>query len=113
MRQARLGDMVRGWFVGAFTPAAHTSDACEVAVRHYRAGDREPAHFHKLATEITLVLSGQVRMAGQEWGEGDIVVLEPGEVTDFEALTDAVNIIVKTPAAAGDKFLADVSPNDQ
>jgi quercetin dioxygenase-like cupin family protein len=106
MRHARLADMVKGWFVGGFQPTALATDACEVAVKHYRAGEREAAHFHKLATEVTLVLSGRVRMAGREWGEGDIVVLAPGEVTDFEALTDAVNVVIKTPGALNDKYPA-------
>jgi quercetin dioxygenase-like cupin family protein len=106
MKHARLEDMVKGWFVGGFQPTALATQACEVAVKRYRAGDREAAHFHKVATEVTLVLSGRVRMAGREWGEGDIVVLAPGEVTDFEALTDAVNVVVKTPGALDDKYPA-------
>lgn len=108
MRSAKLNDMVRGWFVGAFTPTALATEACEVAVRAYRAGDREAAHYHRVAVEVTLVISGRVRMAGRDWGEGDIVVLEPGEATDFEALTDAVNVVVKVPGARDDKYL--VSP---
>lgn len=107
MKHFKLDDMVKGWFVGAFKPAAHSTDTCEVAVKSYKAGEKEVSHYHKVATEITLVLSGRVRMAGQEWGEGDIVVLEPGDVTDFEALTDAVNVVVKTPGAIGDKFLTE------
>lgn len=105
MRSARLDDMTKGWFVGAFAPTAHATDACEVAVKRYRAGDHEAAHLHKVATEITLVLEGRVRMAGREWGPGDIVVLDPGEATDFLALTDSLNVVVKTPGALNDKYL--------
>lgn len=106
MKHARLDDMTKGWFVGAFSPTAHSTNDCEVAVKSYKAGEREAAHYHKVATEITLILSGRVRMAGREWEAGDIVVLEPGDVTDFEALTDAVNVVVKTPGALNDKYLA-------
>lgn len=105
MKHAKLSEMVKGWFVGGFNPAAHSTDACEVAVKQYKAGDKEETHYHKVATEITLVLSGRVRMAGREWGAGDIVVLEPGEATDFEALSDAINVVVKTPGALDDKFM--------
>jgi quercetin dioxygenase-like cupin family protein len=105
MNNFKLNDMVKGWFVGAFTPTAHTTDTCEVAVKSYKAGEKEASHYHKVATEITLILSGRVRMSGQEWGEGDIIVLEPGEASDFEAITDSVNVVVKTPGALGDKFL--------
>jgi quercetin dioxygenase-like cupin family protein len=105
MKHARLEDMVNGWFVGGFTPTAYETQECEVAVKHYKAGDREASHYHKIATEITLVLSGSVRMNGKIWQRGDILVLNPGEATDFEALTDSVNVVVKTPGALDDKFL--------
>jgi quercetin dioxygenase-like cupin family protein len=105
MNHHRLDTMIKGWFVGAFSPTALATDACEVAVKHYSAGDKEQAHYHKVATETTLVLSGSVRMAGREWHAGDIIVLAPGEVTDFEALTDAVNVVVKVPGAKDDKYL--------
>ena len=105
MKQDRLDQMVKGWFIGAFQPTAFSTDACEVAVKYYKAGDCEDAHYHKVATEITLILSGSVRMSGKDWHAGDIIVLEPGEVTDFLALTDAVNVVVKTPGASDDKYI--------
>jgi hypothetical protein len=110
MKTAKLHDMVNGWFVGAFTPTALHSHACEVAVKHYAAGDREAAHFHKVATELTLILQGTVQMCGKQFSAGDIVVLEPGEITAFEALTDAVNVVVKLPGALNDKFLLEPPP---
>ena len=106
MKHAKLNEMVKGWFVGSFTPTAFSTDGCEVAVKYYKAGETEDRHFHKIATEITLVLSGRVRMAGKEWDEGDIVILEPGEATDFEALSDTVNVVVKVPGAQNDKYLS-------
>ena len=104
MRTAKLADMTKGWFVGDFEPAALRSAACEVAVKHYRAGDREELHHHRIAAELTVIVSGEVRMCGRRFGPGDIVVLEPGEATDFEALSDAVNVVVKLPSVSGDKY---------
>lgn len=105
MKHFRLENMVKGWFVGKFAPSALQTDACEVAVKHYKAGDHEGEHHHKIATELTLILSGRVRMLGREWGEGDIIVIEPNTATDFYALTDAVNIVVKLPGALNDKYV--------
>jgi quercetin dioxygenase-like cupin family protein len=99
--------MVKGWFVGGFTPSVYQTGGVEVAVKHYKAGECEGKHFHKVATEITVVILGSVRMAGRVWHAGDIVVLEPGEETDFEALTDCVSAVVKIPGAENDKFLVD------
>lgn len=104
MKISKLENMVRGWFVGEFTPSAFQTSACEVGVKSYRAGDYEAGHFHKIATEITLILSGRASMCGQEWGEGDIIVIQPGEVTDFRALTDVTNVVVKVPGALNDKY---------
>lgn len=105
MKHATLSAMINGWFVGSFSPTAYQTDACEVAVKNYKAGDKEEAHFHRIATEVTLILFGQVRMCEKNWGPGDIIVLQPGEITAFEALTDAINVVVKTPGVLNDKYV--------
>jgi quercetin dioxygenase-like cupin family protein len=46
-------------------------------------------------------------MLDQTWQSGDIVVIEPGEVSSFTALTDATLVVVKVPGAKDDKYLAD------
>jgi quercetin dioxygenase-like cupin family protein len=107
MKKAQLDDMFKGWFVGDFNPTAFSTDKCEVAVKSYKEGDSDAAHYHKLAHEITLVLNGTVSMLDQTWQSGDIVVIEPGEVSSFTALTDATLVVVKVPGAKDDKYLAD------
>lgn len=108
MKRHSLADMTRGWFVGDFDPVAQRSSDVEIALKHYRAGDTEARHVHRVATETTLVVSGAVRMAGHELVAGDILTLEPGEPCDFLALTAATVVAVKTPAVAGDKYLVEV-----
>ncbi len=105
MNTAKLSDMVKGWFVGGFEPTAFSTEACEVGVKYYKAGDSEAAHYHKIATEITVLLSGSVSMRDQTWSAGDIIVLAPGDVTSFEALTDACTVVVKIPGALNDKYV--------
>lgn len=105
MKLANLQDMVKGWFVGNFDPSLWKTNDVEVGLKRYRAGDREDAHYHKIATEFTLVVSGRVRMNGTEYGPDDIVVIEPGDVTDFEVLEDAATVVVKIPGANNDKYL--------
>lgn len=104
MTAFRLDEMTKGWFVGDFAPSAFRTGAAEVAVKAYKAGDREDRHHHKVATELTLVVAGEVRMNGAAYRAGDIVRVEPGESTDFEAVTDATTVVVKVPCAAGDKY---------
>lgn len=107
MKTACLSDMIKGWFVGNFEPTLYRTCDVEVAVKTYRAGDAEEAHYHKIATELTVIISGRVRMNGVEYSEGDIIVMEPGETTDFAAMTDAVNVVVKLPGANNDKYIAE------
>jgi len=109
MKSSRIENMIGGWFVGPFLPTVLSTDSCEVAVKRYTAGSHEALHHHRIATEVTLILSGEVRMAGRTWSAGDIIVLEPGEATEFEAVTDAVNVVVKTPGVLNDKYLGERS----
>lgn len=105
MKVARLDDMTKGWFVGNFSPSLYKTNDCEVAVKKYKAGEYEGRHYHKIATEVTVIISGIVQMNGIRYGEGDIIVMEPGESTDFKALEDSVNVVVKLPGANNDKYL--------
>ena len=105
MKTAKLSDMVKGWFIGNFTHSMCKTNDCEVAVKSYSAGDHEEKHYHKIATEYTVIISGRIKMFGREFGEGDIVVAKPREATDFTALTDSVNVVVKIPGANNDKYI--------
>lgn len=104
MIQHRLSDMVGGWVVGDFEPACLRTAACEVACKHYDAGAHETAHVHRIATEVTVIASGRVTMNGRTLSAGDIVVVEPGEATDFTALEPTITVVVKLPSVAGDKY---------
>lgn len=106
MKVAKLEDMFKGWFVGNFDPTLLRTNDVEVAVKSYNKGDYEAKHFHKIATELTVIISGRVRMNGIEYGKGDIIVMEPDETTDFECLEDGTqNVVVKIPGANNDKYL--------
>lgn len=104
MKIYRLKDMIGGWFVGDFLPTCLKTSDCEVACKKYKRGDSEKRHFHKIATEITLIVKGRVKMNDKIFGEGDIVVMEAGDSTDFHALEDTTNVVVKIPSSIGDKY---------
>lgn len=106
MKLAKVGDMTKGWFIGDFAPSLCRTRDVEVAVKFYRAGDAEAAHFHRVATEFTVVTAGIVEMNAVRYGVGDIIVIEPGDTTDFVAITDATTAVVKIPGAPNDKYPA-------
>ena len=107
MRVEQLKNMKAGWFIGNFEPSLFRTNDCEVAVKTYKKGDKESKHYHKIATEYTVIIKGKVRMFDHIYEEGDIVVVEPGDATDFEALEDAMNVVVKMPGANNDKYLVE------
>lgn len=106
MKVSKIGDMFKGWFVGNFEPSLFKTDDVEVAVKEYKAGDKEEKHYHKVATEITVVMCGKVLMNGIEYNSGDVILIEPGEATDFEAIDDTITTVVKVPCVKGDKYLS-------
>jgi len=105
MKLHKLKDMFRGWVVGNFEPSLFKTDDFEVAVKHYAAGDKEEKHYHKVATEITVISKGKVLMNGVEYNEGDIIVIEPNEATDFVVLEDTITTVIKTPCVKNDKYI--------
>lgn len=105
MKVANINDMKAGWFIGNFEPSLYKTNDCEVAIKKYKKGDHEAAHFHKIATEYTVIVKGKVRMFGQDFGENQVVTVEPGESTDFLAIEDTISVVVKIPGANNDKYL--------
>ena len=105
MKTSKISDMKKGWFIGNFNPSLCRTNDFEVAIKTYKAGDYEEKHYHKIATEYTAVVSGKVKMFDREFEEGDIIVVEPGDATDFTAITDTTNVVVKLPGANDDKYL--------
>src|SRR5262249_53276763 len=82
MRMDRRDGMTGGWFVGDFEPTLYRTGEVEVAVKSYAAGDHEPRHHHRIATELTAIVAGRARMDGRELVPGDIVTLTPGQSSD-------------------------------
>jgi quercetin dioxygenase-like cupin family protein len=77
----------------------------EVAIQRYSADTYEKWHYHKIATEITVIVVGEAEMAGHRLTAGDIIIIEPGEESDFRAITDVITAVVKIPGANNDKYL--------
>lgn len=105
MKTDKLLNMKGGWFIGNFEPSLLKTNDAEVAVKIYKKDDYEKAHYHKIATEYTVIISGRVKMNNVEYKAGDIIVMKPGESTDFESLEDGTtNVIVKIPGINDDKY---------
>lgn len=103
-RLEKSGD--RGWFVGCFPGAAHFSNLAEVCYKKEPAGPIT-AHIHTKCTETLLIIKGKAKCQDQIFTDGDIFILEPGELNDIEYLEETEVVCVKTPAGGDDKVLVD------
>ena len=104
MERHNLGDMTLGWFIGNFTPSLHSNTQVEVGVKRFTKGEIEPSHHQLTATEWTCVVSGKIRIGDKVFQENEIAEIPPLESADFEALEDAILVVVKSPSNPFDKI---------
>ena len=60
----KLDQMINGWFIGNFNPSLALTNDVEVAIKRYKSGDYEEKHYHKIATEYTVILNDRVLVFG-------------------------------------------------
>lgn len=100
-----LINMKSGWFIGDFEPSLFKTNNFEISVKKYKKGEYERSHYHKIATEFTVITSGRVKMNGVEYKDGDIIKIYPNESTDFLVLEDTITTVVKIPSVKNDKYI--------
>jgi len=105
MRLYKLKNFIKGWIVGDFEPNIIRTKDFEVGVKKYKKGDKEQVHFHKVAEEITVVVSGVFRLGDTILKVDDILKLNKGEKVDFECIEDGVTVVIKMPSVIGDKYI--------
>lgn len=100
-----LKEFTKGWIVGNFNPTLLNTDNFEVAIKRYKSGDYEEKHHHKIATEITVIVEGEVEMNSVKYSKDDIITINPNESTDFKCVTDVITVVIKTPSVNNDKYI--------
>lgn len=103
MKMYRYEDMKGGWFIGDFSPAAYQTKGFEVSLKVHPKGEQWEWHYHQYLTEVNLLVRGLMTIQGRLLVEGDIFVLEPGEIADPVFLDDCEIVCVKVPSVPGDK----------
>ena len=104
MEISSCNNLIKGWFIGDFERAILRTDCCEVAFKEYEKGFTEPAHHHKIATEVTYIIEGEAKFNDNVYKAGQIIKVFPEEVVKFETLTPVKTICVKIPGALNDKY---------
>ncbi len=107
MKKIRFEDMKRGWFIGDFEPSAFKTKNFEVGVGHHQKGEVWDKHYHKLATEITLILKGKIKMNEEIFVKGDIFIIYPNEVVAPVFLEETDYVVIKTISDKNDKYIVE------
>jgi len=107
MKIAHIEQFTKGWFVGNFDPSLLKADF-EVGLHQHKAGEFHQDHFHKLGTEINVMIEGHLLLNGNEFGPGEIFVLEPYEISQVEYLTDVKLIVVRDISDPNDKYEVEI-----
>lgn len=104
MKVSRIEDYTRGWFVGNFEPSCFNTKNFEVGLLNHKKGEYWPSHTHKVATEINLLIEGEMTIQNRKLLSGDVFILEPNEIADPIFLTDCKLVVIKTPSLPNDKY---------
>lgn len=96
--------MFRGWFIGNFEPSVLKTKDFEVGLLTHKQGEQWPKHYHAIATEYNLLVSGKMIIKETMIEPGDIFVIEPNEIADPSFLEDCTVLCVKVPSIPGDKY---------
>lgn len=107
MITSHINKMKGGWFVGSFDPTSFYSKEFEVAFKEFKKDEPHTDHYHKVGTEINLIVSGKVEFNGEVFDKGCVVIIEPEEKTSTKFLEDSTIVVVKTPSLPNDKFLCE------
>ena len=96
-----------GWFVGNFEPSLIKRDDIEVGIKNIKANTQPDFHYHKLKTEYTILLEGQIICIKKNIvvEPGTIIKLYPYEKNDQFFPVDSLILILNTPSIKGDKYI--------
>lgn len=109
-----IDNFTRGWIVGEFSPAILQSNI-EVGIHSYTEGTIHERHYHKNCSEINICTDGVCNFHfisndiyhTIEMIKGDILVIEPYEVSQFEAVSDCSLTVIKTNSDKHDKYIVE------
>ena len=105
MRNFKLADFYRGWIIGNFEPSILKTKDFEVGILRHTKGERWPAHYHKIATEYNVLVSGYMSLNGKELYPNDVFILEPNEIADPIFHEDCIIVCIKVPSLTDDKYV--------
>ena len=78
---------------------------CHIKVLNNKYNHINQKHHHKQAKEITGIIKGVARINDNILKEGDLILINPNESAEFEAIEDVITIVYKSKSVTNDKFI--------
>ena len=104
MKTYNIDNMTKGWFIGDFEPSVFKNPFFEVAHHKHEAGYVCDRHTHKVAQELTYIVSGKLIASGKTLSSGDMFLYEPNDIAEVEVIEDVDLVVVKWPSVPSDKY---------
>ena len=101
----QINNFAKWWLIGDFTPSLLKTREFEAGIKFYQKGEKDAPHYHKIATEYTIIHSGKFRKNSDFYSAGDIMIIYPDEISDFECIDSWSLTVIKVPSVAWDKYL--------
>ncbi len=101
-----IKEYFKGWYVGNFEPTIFKTDACELGYKLHKQWSEWERHSHQ-AVEVNFLIRGKMKVNDTVIYEGEVFLIESGEVTKPTFLTDCEVIVLKVPCIPNDKFIVE------
>lgn len=103
MKFDKINNFTKGWFIGNFEPNIFKTDLFEVGLLTRYKGQDDPPHYHEIVTEYNVLVTGSMTINGHLLKEGDVFIIEKGEITKSIFHEDTTLLVVKVPSVPSDK----------
>ena len=104
MKKYKLSNFYKGWFIGNFEPSLFKTKEFELGLLFKKKGSLEKSHYHAIATEYNLLVTGSMSFKGELLEPGDIFIIEAGETSEVVFHEDCQLVCFKIPSIPGDKY---------
>lgn len=99
----KISRFTRGWFIGDFEPSLLKTKEFEVALISHEKNEYIPKHYHAMAIEYNVLLSGKMIINDRTIEPGEIFAFEKNEPVDAKVLEPSKVLCIKVPSVIGDK----------
>ena len=100
-----LCDYTRGWLIGNFIPSIEKNMDYEVGYLRHTKNSFWSYHYHKVATEINILVKGKMIINNITYEQNDIFIINKNVISCPIFLDDCEIICIKNPSIPGDKYI--------